>query len=49
MAGYDSLLMILLCWIYCWKGPRRFGLFWSGDREFLLAALQKKRTVVELR
>ena len=49
MAGYDmpaddtALLDLLL------QKAKTFWSFWSGDHEFLLAALQRKRRVVELK
>jgi hypothetical protein len=49
MAGYDmpaddtALLDLLL------EMVKTFWSFWSDDHEFLLAALQRKRRVVELR
>jgi hypothetical protein len=49
MAIYDMLLMILLALDLLLERAKMFWSFWSGDHEFLLAALQRRRRVVEPR
>jgi hypothetical protein len=48
MAGYD-MLVILLCWIYCSKGPRRFGLVGAVTMNFFWQHYKKERRVDELK